>query len=161
MELRGSFCLRTLWQRGGGGGVSDPPGEHGFGEVPEGGGEGGPGTGEVPCRTSKYEPRCIAMGARFAPFVMGVWGSMAPGALELWQEVQRRLASHVAGPARNRYITELQQGLSLALQRGVAAQLQAINIVLEAGYVETTRPDSAPVSYPSPAAQDSTPLELD
>ena len=81
----------------------------------------------------KYEDRCRAQGARFAPFVLGVWGSFAPGASDLWLELQRRLAAHVTGHARSRYISELKQSLSLALVRGIAAQLNAMDVVLEAG----------------------------
>ena len=84
-------------------------------------------------KIAKYGDRCRAQGARFAPFVLGVWGSLAPGATDLWLEVQRRLAAHISGPARSRFIAELKQNLSLSLMRGVAAQLSAMNVVLEAG----------------------------
>ena len=76
-------------------------------------------------KTTKYADRCRAQGARFAPFVIGVWGSLGPGCADLWTELQRRLASHINGYARSRFVTELQQGLSLALMRGIASQLQA------------------------------------
>ena len=102
-------------------------------------------------KTTKYADRCKAMGARFSPLVSGVWGSMAPGGADLWSELQRRLASHVAGPARSRYISELQQGLSLALYKGIASQLRAIHIITETGYGEAA---TGPSSPPEPSFND-------
>jgi hypothetical protein len=84
-------------------------------------------------KVDKYSERCLAQGARFAPFVVGTWGSLAPGAAEVWSEVQRRLAAHETGSSRSRYITELQQGLSMSIFKGIAAQLQATHLVMDAG----------------------------
>ena len=95
---------------------------------------------------------------------------MAPGAQDTWLELQRRLASHVSGPARSRYITELQQGLSIALFKGIGRQLLALNLVLERGYVEATgrhkdhlpnRGAEVPGDGSENAGDEATPVELD
>ena len=88
-------------------------------------------------KISKYSNRCTTAGARFSPFVLSVWGSLAPGSSDVWNELRRRLAAQCLGSARSSYLTELQQGLSLALFRGIANQISSLNLIRERGFGES------------------------
>jgi hypothetical protein len=56
-------------------------------------------------------------------------GSFAPSCGHIWQAIVRRVAAHACGIARSTPLAELHQALSVALMRGVAAQLHHLAVV--------------------------------
>ena len=87
-------------------------------------------------KRKKYGPRCATTGCRFEPMVLSTWGQFAPACQVVWTELLRRLASHRSGSGRSGVITELHQGLSVALHLGVANQLTLMQHVRECGGVD-------------------------
>ena len=94
-------------------------------------------------KVSKYQDVCRSSGRTFTPFVVSTWGRLEVSAMSLWRDLVRKCVGHLAGPSRSARMSELHQGLSLALMRGVARQLQSLPLCLEgteAGLVSPSRP---------------------
>ena len=83
----------------------------------------------------KYSDRCSSAGYRFAPLILSSFSTFGPGSEGVWKELSRRLAACRGGAGRSDLLEELTQGLSCALMRGVAAQLETLYVAREPGYV--------------------------
>ena len=94
-------------------------------------------------KVSKYQDVCRSSGRAFTPFVVSTWGKLEASAMTLWRDIVRKCVSHLAGPGRSARMAELHQGLSLALMRGVARQLQSLPLCLEGSEMGMASPPSA------------------
>ena len=74
-------------------------------------------------KQTKEAASCALMGWGHHPAAYSPWGGEGPAARALLFEVTKRATADLQGWPRTQRMLEIRQGLSLALARGVAAQL--------------------------------------
>ena len=76
-------------------------------------------------------PMCANSRWSFQPAAFDPWGGMGPSAREILFEIMKRATAEMAGWFKTRRVAEMYQGISLALARHVARQLNLRSRVLD------------------------------
>ena len=71
----------------------------------------------------EYEPKCTRAGVLFEPLVMDTWGGLHGASRATWKSIVAVATSSYAPSARAARSGTINQGLSVALMRGVAKHL--------------------------------------
>lgn len=75
-----------------------------------------------------YRDDCERAHIGFTPGVIDTWGGLQPRAQSLWKAITKRAVAGLVGTARANAVTSLRRGLSVAVMRGVAAQLETLQM---------------------------------
>ena len=70
-------------------------------------------------------PPCEAKGWGFSPFAVSTWGGLGTSAKAVLFEVTKRATADLQGWPKARALSEIREGLSVTLMRGIAKQLAA------------------------------------
>ena len=89
------------------------------------------GRQEEAAKLESEGPMCAHSRWAFQPAAFNPWGGMGPSACEILHEISKRATAELAGWLKTRRLTEIYQGISLALARHVARQLHLRSRVLD------------------------------
>ena len=86
-------------------------------------------------KVTKQGQQCCNAGWAFHPAAFSPWGGMGPGAKSLVFEISKRACADLHGWPRSQRLREIRGALSLALARGVAAQLSSrLKVIVDADW---------------------------
>lgn len=96
-------------------------------------------------KLEKYEDECKRLGLNLAPFIMNLWGGVAPQGTKICAQLLKVILGHAEGWTRIQRACEFYQRLSLSLLSAVGKQLRPLAAAGGEGSVlEDTRLSASP-----------------